>query len=274
MAILSYGQVGWRSSAVAPAGPDADAQAFIAAASITDSTQQTAINTLVTQLKTYGVWSKLKAVYPFVGGTASQHRFNLKDPRALDAAFYLTFSGGITHSNTGVQFGGGNGYANTKLTPSTSLALGSAHMSFYSRTNTTVNCIDFGAEKTSNSSFYGIIKNSSNNAYIRINRSGSPEATTPMSNSNVFFIANRASAFSGETLYVNSTKPTLTNAGNANGIVTIPLFIGCLNDNGNPAYYTNRECAFSSIGDGLTDTEAANFYTAVQAYQTTLGRQV
>ena len=38
--------------------------------------------------------------------------------------------------------------------------------------------------------------------------------------------------------------------------------------------YDNRQVAFSSIGDGLTDTEAANFYTAVQTFQTTLGRQV
>jgi len=225
-------------------------------------------------LKSANIWTKMKALYPFVGGTSTSHKFNLKDPRDLDAAYRLVFNGGMTHSSNGVLFGGSNGYANTFLTPSTSLALGSAHMSFYSRTNTTVNCIDFGAEKTSNSSFYGLIKNSSNNSYIRINRAGSPEATTPMSNSNVFFIANRASSFSGEILYVNSTKPTLTNAGNANGIVTIPLFIGCLNDNGNPAYYTNRECAFSSIGDGLTDTEAANFYTAVQAFNTTLGRAV
>jgi hypothetical protein len=37
---------------------------------------------------------------------------------------------------------------------------------------------------------------------------------------------------------------------------------------------SNRECAFSSIGDGLTDTQASNFYTAVQAFQTTLSRQV
>jgi hypothetical protein len=38
-------------------------------------------------------------------------------------------------------------------------------------------------------------------------------------------------------------------------------------------YYANQ-FAFASIGDGLTNTEAANFYTAVQAYQTTLSRQV
>jgi len=38
--------------------------------------------------------------------------------------------------------------------------------------------------------------------------------------------------------------------------------------------YSNAEIAIASIGDGLTDTEAANFYTAVQAFQTTLSRQV
>ena len=38
--------------------------------------------------------------------------------------------------------------------------------------------------------------------------------------------------------------------------------------------YSSKELAFASIGDGLTDAEAANFYTAVQAFQTTLGRQV
>jgi len=38
--------------------------------------------------------------------------------------------------------------------------------------------------------------------------------------------------------------------------------------------FSNRECAFASIGNSFTDTEATNFYTAVQAFQTTLGRQV
>jgi hypothetical protein len=49
---------------------DADAQAFITAAAITDPTQQAAINTLVVDLKGYNVWSKMKAIYPFLGSTA------------------------------------------------------------------------------------------------------------------------------------------------------------------------------------------------------------
>ena len=52
---------------------DADAQAFITAAAITNANQQTAINTLVVSLKSYGLWTKMKAIYPFVGGSASSH---------------------------------------------------------------------------------------------------------------------------------------------------------------------------------------------------------
>ena len=57
---------------------DADAQAFITAAAITDLNQQNAINTLVVSLKGYSIWTKFKAIYPIVGGTASQHKYNLK----------------------------------------------------------------------------------------------------------------------------------------------------------------------------------------------------
>jgi hypothetical protein len=38
--------------------------------------------------------------------------------------------------------------------------------------------------------------------------------------------------------------------------------------------YSNLQCAFASFGDGLTDTQSSNFYNAVQAFQTTLSRQV
>ena len=31
----------------------------------------------------------MKAIYPFVGGTATTHKFNLKDPADINAAFRL-----------------------------------------------------------------------------------------------------------------------------------------------------------------------------------------
>ena len=37
---------------------------------------------------------------------------------------------------------------------------------------------------------------------------------------------------------------------------------------------SNRQLAFASIGYGLTNTQVTNLYTTVQAFQTTLGREV
>jgi len=114
---------------------DPDAQAFITAASITDPTQQAAINTLVVDLKADSLWTKMKAVYPFVGGTSTTHKFNLKNPLDTDAAYRLVFSGGITHSSTGVLPNGTNGLANTYLNPLSKLTNNNLHLSYYSRTN-------------------------------------------------------------------------------------------------------------------------------------------
>ena len=110
-------------------GLDSDASAFITAAGLTDATQKSAINILVKDMKSSGLWSKMKAVYPMVGGTATSMKFNLKDPRDLDAAFRLTWSGGWTYSATGATPNGTNAYADTKLVPSTSLSTSSAHFS-------------------------------------------------------------------------------------------------------------------------------------------------
>ena len=147
--VNQYGQVkvGVRiASGGGGGGIDTDAQAFITAASITDTTQQSAINTLVTQLKTYGIWTKLKAIYPFVGGTASSHKFNLKDPRDLDAAYRLVFNGGWTHSSTGAKPNGTTGWATTYFNPITQLTIQSSnHLSTYLRTNVDEFSVDMGS---------------------------------------------------------------------------------------------------------------------------------
>ena len=51
-------------------------------------------------------------------------------------------------------------------------------------------------------------------------------------------------------------------------------YLGAVNNNGTTQWYTTVNMAFASLGESLTDVEATNYYTAVQAFQTTLGRQV
>src|SRR5205085_1059836 len=77
--------------------------------------QKTLVNNLVVSLKGAGLWTKLKAIYPYVGGSATAHKWNLKDPRVLDAAYRITWSGGVTHNANGVTFDGSTGYGDTHL---------------------------------------------------------------------------------------------------------------------------------------------------------------
>lgn len=248
-------------------GVDPDAQAFITAAGITDATQQQAINTLVLDLKGYGIWTKMKAIYPFVGGTASTHKWNLKDPRDLDAAFRLVFNGGWTHSSTGATPNGTNGYANTYLNTSSILNISSAHFSKYNRTNDLIgNKVDGSSDTTR---FFQQNYSAGNGIIGEI---GSIASYTQTDTRGLFTISRTANnAFK---VFKNSSSVT----SNTTTILNLPslnVYIGARNENNTgTVFYNTYECAFSSIGDGLTDTEAANLYTAVQAFETTLGRSV
>jgi hypothetical protein len=107
--ILVYGE----GSAPPPPPIDSDASAFLTAAVISDPTIVDAINDLVLSLKSSGIWSKMIAFWPFVGGTAASHKWNLKDPRDLRDAFRLEYIGGVTHDSLGMKGNGTNGYAIT-----------------------------------------------------------------------------------------------------------------------------------------------------------------
>jgi hypothetical protein len=89
-----------------PTITDADAFAFVEAAGVTGETQQSAINNLVTGLKANSIWDKMIAIYPFIGGTAFSHKYNLKNPADTNSAYRILFSGGVIHSSKGVIFNG------------------------------------------------------------------------------------------------------------------------------------------------------------------------
>jgi hypothetical protein len=247
---------------------DPDAQLFITAAAITDNTQKNAINNLVINLKAAGIWGKMKAIYPFVGGTASSHKWNLKDPRDLDAAFRLVFNGGWTHSANGATPNGTNGYANTFLFPNTSLTISSAHFAKYNRNNDLVgNKID-GTLDNSNVQFFQQNYSVGNGI---IGSSASMISYTATDTRGLFTLTRTSSSL--VKVFRNNTQI----ASNTTAITALPIntsiFIGARND-GSPVYYNSYEAAFASIGDGLTDTEALVFNQIVEGYQYALSRNI
>lgn len=255
-------------------GIDPDAQAFITAAGITDATQQAAINTLVVDLKGYNIWAKMKAIYPMVGGTASSHRFNLKDPRDLDAAYRLVFNGGWTHDVNGAQPNGTNGYANTFYVPNNS-ELTDFSFGYYGNTNETAT----GARTQIGN--YG--DNAVNVIIARWNASSmlldimwSGDVTSGITNNNESIGLHAATAIATNTQYMYKNGVLINSFTKTTPAAAHPyaLFIGGLNVNGSPNFYSDTRHALSFIGARLDATDNDNFYTAVQAFQTTLSRNV
>ena len=246
-------------------GNDPDAQLFITATGIS-GTNATATNKLVVDLKAANIWTKMKAVYPFVGNTASSQKYNLKDARDLTAAYRLAFQGGGTHSANGYQPNGTNAYADTFINP---LVQNSTHLSYYSRTNA-VGGGDIGnwLSYTAGTPAYLYIKAASGNTAFRLNATGT-ESNIARADSRGFAVISRRLSTT-QSLFFNNVKTdfTITSTGVPTGNITIgAVSFGTFD-------YGSKQCAFSSIGDGLTDAEALAFYNAVQTFNTTLGRQV
>jgi len=257
---------------------DPNAQAFISAAGITNPTQQNAINQLVIDLKTYGLWTKMKAVYPMVGGTASSCKYNLVNPQDTDAAFRLVFNGGWTFDNNGATPNGTNGYADTKFVMSTGFNINNS-LSFYSRTSaiqSTSDSWNMGVGTLiTGIPLYGLsaIRNGGSPFY---DSGDYPNARTigSGSNGNGFWIGSCTSA-SSRKFFRNDTLLATNTINQTPSLSLFPIYIGCLNNNNiNQSQFVNNQFAFASIGDGLTDTDALNLYNRVQTFQTSISRQV
>ena len=267
-----------------PSVTDYDALNFVNAAFISNETQQIAINTLTTDLKNAGLWSKMKAIYPFVGGTATSHKWNLKDPRDLDAAFRLSFVGGWTHSSTGADPNGTNGYANTFLWHASALQRDSAHLSIYIREISTQNSPSripigtFGANGGNAFSFIAPAMSGGSTSEGQMNGTNYNPAVYTDTKKRGCYTVSRTLSTEYE-IYDNgaSRQTKLNNSSAYTDNLARSIYIGALNNldgSGGAYYYTDSQISFATIGDGLTDTDAANLYTIVQKYQTTLGRQV
>lgn len=243
------------------------------------SVEVDAINNLVQSLVANDIWTKMKALYPVLGGTAATHKFNLKDPRDVDAAFRLNFVGGWTHDANGMTGNGTTGYADTFLTPSTTLTLNSTHLSYYTSTTTVVGNIqrDIGVYVGGLSPTFAIGTNTNLSLSDMYNFS-TGRISTAMTDGTGMLCASRTSQTVFK-LFKNATQIGSTNTTSTAGqsLAAQKLFIGAYNQSPSSPIalgYSNKNYRFLSIGDGLTDAEVFQLYRAVQIYQAKIGRQV
>lgn len=250
---------------------DADAQAFFTASGITDNTQKLAVNQLVLDLKSFSLWNKFSAIYPFVGGTATTHKFNLKNPLDTNGAFRILWVGGVTHNSNGVTGNGTNGYGETYIQPTTNLSLNNTHIAFWSKTNSQNANAEMGIQDGAlNATLRIVTRNASNQSIYSVN-DNTGTVVTSVTDSSGFYSASRT-ASNSRKLYKNGVAiATNTTASVALTTATIPV-LGQKAANNTMGAYLAKNFSFASAGQGFNDTESANFYTAVNTFQTTLGR--
>ena len=245
-------------------GVDADWLAYynrvIAAGGSLTTTEQNATKQLVADLKANSLWTPMKAIYPMVGASAAACAQNLKS-----SSFTGTFTSGWTFASSGVTPNGTSAYMNTGLNANTSLNVNSSHISYYRNIYGSTEGVLIGINDLSlflqptSAAFYGSL------ATIDLSQLLGNYATTG------FFMINRPSnsiqkLIKNNNILQTDSKSSVGYAGAQN------IFLG--NYNSGSTFASNSRCALATIGDGLTDTQASNFYTAVQAFQTTLSRNV
>ena len=225
---------------------------------------------LVWELKQADLWNSIRSLFPMVGleilGAYAQI-VDLKNPLAAVSSV----AGGWTYGQ-GAQPNGTNAVQNTGLLAST-LTANSHHLAYYSRTQSTATGFLMGVNTNFNTnprlSIYFDGTNwgfRSHSNVLSVNAGG---ATTG------FIVASRTSNTDHRGYrngsQIGSTDTTATSGNYPTGAV----YLAAINQgNSIPTAYTDKECAFASIGDGLTAGQVATYYEIVQRYQVALNRAV
>jgi hypothetical protein len=224
------------------------------------------VNTLVIDLKLYGLWNKMIGLYPVVGLTNITQLFNLKTP----TQYNLGFNGTWAHTAGGAEPSEINGYATTGIIPSViNFQLsGSIHYSMYITENYAAGGYDIGT--SNNGQDFALISSygGNNTAYINV---GSGYLTTANGGTTK---KNWLMTNSGGTSNIYSDGVSLVSGSYAiNTGASTELLLSAINLLGIPSQFSGRNWALASIGLGMNATDATNYNTAVVAFQTTLGRQ-
>ena len=244
---------------------DADALAFFDRVTVAGGTlsgvEQNAVNSLVLDIKALNIWTKIKALYPLVGASAAACSQNLKS-----ASFAGTFYGGWSFASTGAAPNGTTGYFDTLLDANTTMTFADQSYSLYK--NGLSSTYEFGSVDSgyngvalglTSAAPYGVINEFILNSFTANTANG-------------FYTLNRVDS-SEKKLFRNGalfeTKTSLATSYNVGNI-----YMGGRERLGICDNFGTGSFRFFSIGDGLTDSQAINLYTAVQTFQTSLSRNV
>lgn len=230
---------------------------FIEATGISDGVIIEALDIMENGLVINGLISKMVALYPFVGGTANTHKYNFMDARDLNEAFRINFGGG-SHSSNGFQ-GSNPVTESSTFFNCTMLPQNDIHFSFYSRTDVETTQVELTNAPSSTSQI--VMKYGPTTGHIsRLNTTYVGISFKPL-RSDYFGTTSRLDQLITKNYADGTLRETVSKESTAPSDKPI-------------LFRSDKECAFCSIGYGLTDIQVGTLSNIVQQFNTNLGRSI
>jgi hypothetical protein len=223
-------------------------------------------------LKSAGIYTKLDALYPFLGGIAASAKWNAKNPVDTNAAFRLTFGGGSTFSQQkGYITNGANASADTYWVQSGQTTTGNTSIGVFISISGATEGFEIGSRETVTSTVWlafdasrtgnfrgGLETGLTNFTAQTVSQAINFNAISRANNSTVLFVARGGGVQSTALTGLSRLQNISTTIGQANGFGS----------------YTNNGIGTAFIGEGLTSTQLGNLRDIITTFNTTLGRNI
>jgi hypothetical protein len=254
---------------------DSDAAAYLAAVisagGTTNSTISGATNTLFTDLKSSGLYSKFIAFYPILGGVQASHAINGN----LNATYNISYSGSWTHSSLGQipPNGGGAGLMNHIIDAGSAAGqVRNISQGVYLNTNT--NSYGSGYEIDLGVRDGGVIWRlyaqwtAENNSGAYFGEGSGAALVTPPKGVGMY-VSTRTSN-TGKLFHNGALQAT--GGGTFNVTSTYSLSLGGEYNGSSNQFPSSKRQAFAFVGAYLSDSEVTILSTIINNFETTLGR--
>lgn len=243
---------------------------FISANGVTSKTTINALNTCFVEQRAAGILSAHIAQYFLFLGSATATKFNAMNPADTDAAFRITWNGGVSYATTGATGNASTGYGDTNIVPNTNLSLNNVSMGIYIRNNiANSGYCDMGVGAANSLYIYSRFT-SGNTLSYGANETFGTNTYTPNYDSSGFYSVSRGSA-TLRKVFKNGIRLQEFNTSSSalsTGEINIMRIGSAATD------YSAREYAYAFVGTSLTEAQEATRYAIIQRLMTTLGIQV
>lgn len=241
---------------------DYDVHNFIVSSGITDEQEIFALCQLVSDLKSKFIWDRLIAFYPFLGGSASTHSVNLKDP----SQYSITFNE-MSHSNLGIQTDNTDSFGNTGYVPFSSgyLSIGVyANIQTAFTENGLIGVTDGFTHSLS------ISQNSSIITYLNLGNTASHSITQSLISDSGFYAHTRIS--DSEFIGIVEGKIFKNNSTQSGSYPNSAIYIGSINNNNLPLSESIQIISTAYISNYIDEQQLIYLDDIVRRFNSKLGR--